>query len=168
VQRADDLEIRDATVEDAAGIARVYVQTWRAAYAGILPATYLRSLTVERLAKVWSKSIAEGELVLVASAASEVLAFTSGGRERDMDPFFLGEIATLYVDVALQRHGLGATLLFEMLRRVPSPVIVRVLEQNHAGRAFYEAFGGVPVRRETTRVGGAALPVVAYAYFDVG
>jgi len=163
-----NLEVRHAAAGDAAGIARVYVDTWRATYAGILPAPYLRSLSVERLTRVWSKSIAEGELVLVATVASEVIAFSSGGRERDMDPFFRGEISTLYVDPAVQRHGLGAMLLFEMLRRLPAPLIVRVLEANAGARAFYEALGGVPVRREATRVGGEMFSVVAYAYFDVG
>jgi len=164
----DDLELRRATADDARAIAGVYLETWRATYEGIVPAAYLAKLSVERLTRVWKKSIAEGELILVAAVGPHVLGFTSGGREREADPFFRGEIFTLYVDVAAQRHGVGAMLLLEMLRELPSPVLVWVLEENHAARAFYEALGGMAVRRREEKVGGVFLPEVGYGYFDVG
>jgi len=39
--------IREATVEDAEAIAKVHVNSWQAAYQGILPDGYLAKLTVE-------------------------------------------------------------------------------------------------------------------------
>jgi len=41
------LLIREATVDDAASVARVRVETWRNAYAEIIPAEYLANLFYE-------------------------------------------------------------------------------------------------------------------------
>ena len=45
----EPVRIRAATPMDAAGIAAVHVETWRATYAGILPDNYLVSQSVDRL-----------------------------------------------------------------------------------------------------------------------
>ena len=44
----DTIAIRPARLDDAAGIARLDVETWRAAYAGILATPYLVGLSAER------------------------------------------------------------------------------------------------------------------------
>ena len=40
--------VREATVADSAGIARVRIETWRAAYRGLVPQEVLDRLSVER------------------------------------------------------------------------------------------------------------------------
>ncbi len=45
---SDDVRIRPATPKDAQGIAWVHVETWRAAYAGLIPANVLAQLSVEQ------------------------------------------------------------------------------------------------------------------------
>lgn len=40
------MRTRDAVVEDAPGIARVHVESWRAAYAGLMPQAVLDDLSV--------------------------------------------------------------------------------------------------------------------------
>ncbi len=164
----DDVELRSATVDDAVGIAHVYVETWRATYPGMVPEKTLSRLSVSTLTEVWKKGITEGETVMVASSGARVVGFSSAGRERFLNPFFRCEVFTLYVSPAAQGHGIGSMLLLEMLRRLHGPVVVWVLADNAGARRFYEALGGVPVRRRRERVGGAWLEEVAYAYFDVG
>jgi ribosomal protein S18 acetylase RimI-like enzyme len=183
---SDDVVIREARREDAAGIGRVYVDTWRATYDGILPVGFLDKLSVSTQTKSWQRAIRSGDVILVAersgaggdergdNAAGDngntIVGFASGGRETDQDEFFRGEIYTLYVHPDAQRRGIGAELLVEMLRalRDLAPVIVWVLADNDGAQRFYEELGGVPVRRGTTTVGGVTLDKIAYAYFDVG
>lgn len=160
--------LRTATRDDTDEIARVYVDTWRATYAGILPEKFLAAMDVERQAKGWRREVGSKNDVIVIAQGDTIAGFCSGGRERDHDTFFRGEIFTLYVDPSAQREGHGSRLLVEMLRRLQGPVIVWVLEENHDARDFYEALGGMPVRRRTEKVGGEPMGQVAYAYFDVG
>lgn len=159
--------LRSATRSDAAEIARIYVDTWRAAYAGILAPKFLAAMDVERQAKGWRREVGSKNDVIVMSHGDSVAGFCSGGRERDHDDFFRGEVFTLYVDPSAQRRGIGSRLLVEMLRRLQGPVLVWVLEQNHAGRAFYDALGGLPVRRRSETVGGEPMGQIAYAFFDI-
>lgn len=168
---SDDVVIREARRGDAPGIARVYVDTWRKTYDGILPVAFLDKLSIATQTKSWQRVIRSGDVVLVAEADDgELLGFSSGGRETDRDEFFRGEIYTLYVHPEAQRQGVGAELLVAMLRALHelAPVIVWVLEDNDGARHFYEELGGVPVRRGIANVGGLALDKVAYAYFDIG
>ncbi len=48
------VEVRPATVDDASGIARVHVQSWREAYARQLPADLLAGLEEEPRAIRWA------------------------------------------------------------------------------------------------------------------
>jgi hypothetical protein len=45
--------IRDALQTDAAGIARVHVNSWRSTYRGIVPDQFLDSLSLERREQYW-------------------------------------------------------------------------------------------------------------------
>ena len=168
----DDVTVRIAEPDDASAIARVYRDTWRATYAGILPDKYLAALTLQRLTPQWRKQLRDRDgIILVACAGDDVVGFTSGGFESGFDPFFRGEIATLYVRPDAQRCGVGAMLLVEMLRELAAaalaPVLVWVLEENAGARAFYEALGALPVRRAIETVGGRDVVKIGYAYFDV-
>ncbi|MDP2341511.1 MAG: GNAT family N-acetyltransferase [Deltaproteobacteria bacterium] len=168
--QASAVELRDATLADAPAIARVYVETWREAYAVILPATYLAQLDIDRLTAFWAGSIHRAEgIVLVATKDGCVTGFCSGGREANNDAFFRSEIFTLYVSSAQQRHGVGAQLLLAMFRRLQAraPVIIWVLTTNKPARRFYERLGGVAVREGTVKVGGRAIPRTGYAFFDL-
>ena len=49
--------IGHATARSASAIARVYVDTWRSAYAGMLPSRVLASMSYERQTSEWSWQI---------------------------------------------------------------------------------------------------------------
>lgn len=53
--------IREATIEDAAAIARVHVDSWRAAYAGLMPDSLLASLDIDQRAAGWTRMIASAD-----------------------------------------------------------------------------------------------------------
>lgn len=51
------MRIRPATIDDAANMAKVRVDTWRSAYSGIIPAAHLESLSYEQTAERWHRGI---------------------------------------------------------------------------------------------------------------
>lgn len=167
--------LRPARPQDAAGIAQVHVETWRSAYAGLVPQGYLVGMTEARQAALWYDTIRRSETperVLVAVAEtgvrSEVVGFGSCGPSRD--PSFAGEIYTLYVAGDWQGRGLGRRLLgglFEALRHADvNDAVIWVLSGNPS-RFFYEAMGGrrVAERRET--FAGAVLETTGYGWSDL-
>jgi len=172
---SDSVILRPARPEDAAGIARVHVETWRSAYAGLVPEAYLVGMTEVRQTTQWQAVLRRDgmpECVLVAEAAgrgrARIVGFGSCGRSRD--PAFAGEVYTLYVAGDWQGRGLGRGLLaglFAMLRRGGlDDAAIWVLSGNPA-RFFYEAMGGRRMAERRENFAGAALPTTAYGWPDL-
>lgn len=165
-----ELILRAATEDDAAGIAQVYVDTCRAAAAGTLPADFDEKLTIAKQTRAWRTTVGVRELVLVAVLDEEVLAFASGGRSEDGDPFFRGVVDAMYVEPDIQRQRLGTQLFIEMLHRLRdlAPILAWVPEENLGARRFCEALGGLPVRRAAANAKQRRPATIGYAFFDVG
>ncbi len=141
------MNIVPATVDHATAIAAVHVQSWQAAYAGILGAEFLQSLSVSDRSRSWNDILTKDESrTLVACRENEVLGFVSYGRCRDEGASEVqGEIWALYAQPQVWGQGVGRALLEEAvheLRTLGRDVIsLWVLRQNHRAVAFYEAFG---------------------------
>ena len=137
--------IRVALPADAAQIARIEVDTWRASYAGILPTAMLLNLDQERRTRSWRRTIAtEFGDTLVAAEGEEIAGFGSCGRQRVTSLPYSSEIFTLYVTPDRQNRGIGRALLTGMFEHLIAEghrsSIVWVLQQNPS-RFFYERLG---------------------------
>ena len=141
------MPIRPATAADARAVARVQAETWRAAYAGLMPGGVLDGMTEEAGTPLWLERLAQpGTWVYVADDGGEVTGFLSGGHCRDADlPPGYGEVYALYVLPAAQRAGLGRALLSAAAERVladgDTAIALWVLDSNGPGRTFYETLG---------------------------
>jgi GNAT superfamily N-acetyltransferase len=168
------LQIRLAHIDDADGLARVHVDSWRAAYQGIVPAEHLASLSYEKRASRWRESLSNADsasFVYVAQADDgTIIGFASGGPERDGDPNYLGELYAIYLHPDYLRRGIGRQLAQTVARRLIemslSSMLVWVLAQN-SSRQFYEALGGKYLYEKTIEIGGASLMDVAYGWPDI-
>ncbi|MBC7249283.1 MAG: GNAT family N-acetyltransferase [Anaerolineae bacterium] len=167
------LLIREATVDDAARVARVRIDTWRNAYAGIIPAEYLANLSYEEDAQRLRerlKNIGPERFLLVAEIQGEVVGFASGGPERSGDEVYKGEIYALYVLPAYQRRGIGRKLVGASARRLLQAgignLLVWVLSANPS-RRFYETLGGQLVREREIEIGGVLLQEVGYGWSEL-
>lgn len=161
--------IRPAAVGDAGDIARIHVETWRHAYKGIVPDSYLDGLSVERRAEAWEKILSEsaaGTLVAV-DARGAVVGWVSFGASRDEDGQGLGEVFAVYLQAAEWGKGIGSELMAAAERGLAgqgfSAVTLWVLELNSRTRGFYDRAGyRTDGAKKTISLGGKELVEVRY------
>jgi ribosomal protein S18 acetylase RimI-like enzyme len=136
--------VRPATVDDAAGIARVHIRSWRETYAPLVEPGELDGLSVERRAERWARDLADGSEAWVAECDGEVIGFssTSGDHAERPRPVELG---MLYVMAESHGNGAGQALLDAAIG--DSPAFLFVARDNPRAIRFYErnsfAFDGV-------------------------
>lgn len=169
------MQIREASLSDAAGIARVHVDSWRSAYREIVPRDILDGLSYEQKECQWEETIRKTthqEFVYVAEGeASQIIGFASGGPALNKNAsLYRGELFTLYILDAYQHQGLGRRLFFQVVERLLSmditSMLIWVLAENPA-RRFYEKLGGQLVKTGTYEVGETTLQQVAYGWVDI-
>ena len=167
----DGVTIRLASVRDAAGIARLDVETWRAAYAGVLSTHYLVGLSERRREAGWRSLILHEprDVRVAADALGVIRGFGSCGASRG-ERGFEGEVYTLYVGPDWQNRGIGRRLLMALFRRLVAigrnSAIVWVLRDNPS-RFFYERLGGRQAAQKSLSVGGAWIEALAYGWPDL-
>ncbi|HWE06927.1 MAG TPA: GNAT family N-acetyltransferase [Rhizomicrobium sp.] len=162
--------IRIARPEDAAAVARIYIESWHDTYAAILPVRMLCAMTPKGQAARWRAAIrARGrEQVLVAESDRHgIVGMSSIGPSRDGGLGYDGEVYTLYVDPAFFGRGAGRALLragFASLRtRGFSSCMIWAHARNPV-RFFYEAMGGRLVAERVQRLMGDPVPEAAFAW----
>jgi GNAT superfamily N-acetyltransferase len=133
------VRVRRADPGDAAAIAEVHVDAWRAGYRGLLPDHVLDGLSVAVRRRAWEEALAGGEVaVLVAEDGGGVAGFCALAPDR-------GEVAALYVDPARWGRGAGAALLrsgLELLREGGvGEAVVWLLAGNARAAALYGRLG---------------------------
>lgn len=167
-------QIRRARRSDARAIAQIQVETWRSAYAGMLPDRVMVEMSVDSKASYWRRVIerqGQHELVLVAEVPlAGLVGFASCGRARPGSPVEGGEIQTLYVLPDWQEQGFGRRLLCNCLRIVRGAAMnsafAWVLAANPS-RFFYEAMGGIRTGERDEALWGTVLHETAYGWPDL-
>ncbi|MBI5301934.1 MAG: GNAT family N-acetyltransferase [Chloroflexi bacterium] len=166
-------QIRLARLDDADGIARVHVDTWRTTYAGIVPEEHLANLSYTQRAERW-RSILEqpgNSFIFVAeTGAGKIIGFATGMPERENDSVYKSELGAVYVLQAYQGQGIGRQLVEKVVKRLRhdrfNTMLVWVLAENPS-RHFYAALGGKPVREKPIVIAGKELVEVAYGWDDL-
>lgn len=142
--------VRDARIDDAAGIARVRIETWRAAYRGLVPQDMLDRMDVDRETARrmdhWDELHADARCHdLVAVADGEVVGWALAGPARDADAPATGELYAIYALADRWSRGVGHALLVEAERRLIADGHERaylwVLLGNQRATTFYESHG---------------------------
>ena len=164
------IAVRPARPDDAAGVARVYIDSWHDTYAGMLPAQLLCAMTPSGQATRWQATIRarSRERVLVAECdAFGIVGMTSFGPARDRAAGYDGEIYTLYVDPGFYGRGVGRALMRaafdDMRRRGYGSCIVWAHAKNPA-RFFYEAMGGRLIAERTAKLMGDMVPETGFGW----
>ena len=144
-------EIRYASVDDIHGMGRVYVDTWKAAYQGMIPQEFLDGLTYEswegRYRSRFSKM--EGYHVAVLTLEDRIIGVMSFMKTRDDGlPETCGEIVSIYVLQEYWHQGFGKLMLDWAVKELKSlgftECVLWTLEDNHLAQSAYERFGFKP------------------------
>jgi len=139
------LKIRLASLKDAAGIARVQVDSYLSAYRDLLPDEYLANFTYKEQEKDWQGWQKEHpqDILLVAEESVAVIGYALS-RDVVEEPGW-GEVAALHVSPLLKRKGTGKALFKECARKLSEhgcrSLLIWTLEGNPS-RGFYEHLGG--------------------------
>lgn len=160
---------------DAEALARTHVQSWRETYRGLLPDAYLARMSEESHARRFAHALTKpgpDDVTLAAADRYGLVGYAQGGpsRRRVADE---AEVATLYIVRAAQHRGLGGRLLRDTARALAAhgatSLVISVLRDNAAARAFYEHLGGeAEPAREEPGPGGGRYWEVAYRWADIG
>jgi ribosomal protein S18 acetylase RimI-like enzyme len=145
------VELRDATPADAHAIADVTVQSWRAAYRGLLPDDVLADLSVPDREQFWSDALTvrpPHTRTVVATIAGAIVGFAATGPPlvpADRADPTLGDLYALYLDPDVWRRGIGTQLHAAALDRLRSCGFTHaglwVLDTNERALSFYGRHG---------------------------
>lgn len=161
--------VRPAVGADAAAIAEVRIETWRAAYRGLLPDDVLHGLDQDKATAFFQAAIEnreEGNHVLSGIARDRLCGFALWNRSTEQ-PANVAELRALYVLPAQQGTGLGSDLFEhcrnDMHRAGFSAFVVYTLEANTPAQEFYRRKGGVPLPdRRVFEIAGTSHPEVGF------
>ena len=166
----NSMVIRSSQKDDVSSMSRVYVQTWRDTYLGVVPYGYLYTMSLPRLEQEFLNELQSNQVIsYVAEDAGGLIAFVSGGLERHGDHISNGEIYALYVLKNYQRQGVGTELVSALARQLNQfgiySMLVRVLEHNPY-RRFYEKINGIYLQKQHLPFAGEVLDLTAYGWID--
>lgn len=154
------MQIRQAVLNDAQAIATVHVTSWRETYAGIIPASYLDRLDIAERKQIWTTAVERGQSVLVAVVDDKVVGFANGGRNRDKDTPYAGELYAIYLLKDFQKRGIGKQLFDGVVAQLTSenclPFVTWVLADNPT-LGFYQHTGGKIVAEQIEDFDGCKL-----------
>ncbi|WP_030711850.1 GNAT family N-acetyltransferase [Streptomyces sp. NRRL F-2580] len=144
------VHVREMDAADIEAVSTIRVRGWQAAYAGIVPRTYLDAMTVEadaRMRRRWFSQPHRESIDLVAHGEHGPVGWVCFGpcRSPIPGPRRVAEVYALYVSPDLIGQGIGRRLLGEAHSRMESQGFgtsaLWVLRDNRPARDFYERAG---------------------------
>ncbi|MFN2561737.1 MAG: N-acetyltransferase family protein [Jatrophihabitans sp.] len=152
-----DVSVRPARPDDAAEIGRIQVETWRSAYAEILPSAVLDGVTVDDAAATWGAAISEPpdrrHHVLVAQEQDWRVGFAALGPADDLEtddpePATTVALAVILVEPRWGRRGHGSRLLAAVVDHARGDGMTRAVawipEGDAVSREFLISAGWAP------------------------
>lgn len=152
--------------DDRIMVSKVYEESWKSAYKGIIPQEYLDSIPEGRWASNLDK---QGWGTLVCIDHGKIVGTSSFCKSRLEQFQGWGEIVSIYLLPDYIGRGYGKSLmdavLSELKKQGYEKVFLWVLEENTGARDFYEKYGFLPTDDILdVNIGGKALQEVRYVY----
>ena len=152
-----DVSVRPAHPDDAGELGRIQVDTWRLAYAEVLPAPVLAGLDGPAAAARWTQAITAAPTprhhVLVALEQQWLVGFAALGPADDLetddsDQETTFDLALILVEPRWGRRGHGSRLLAAAVDHAREDGMTRAVcwipEQDEATREFLVSAGWAP------------------------
>lgn len=161
------MEIRPMTqADDRFAISHIYEESWKFAYKGIIPQSYLDSIPVGRWASYLDED-GRNSLIMIEHDTFIGTASYCKSRFSDFDGF--GEIVSIYFLPQYIGKGYGKQMLDAVINELAllgcRDIFLWVLEDNLKARKFYEKAGFVLSDNYLEdNIGGKSLREVSYCY----
>lgn len=163
------MQIRKAEYDDASGIAKVHVDSWKTTYKGIMPAEILNSLSYSKRTDLWKSNIAaKGDYVVVAETDDGMIIGFGTASKRDTNTVERsGDLTSIYLLEDYQGQGIGKMMLKELFLHFKQlhyeRIFVEVLEANKT-RFFYEHYGAKLIQTVQLNYDGEILNELIYEW----
>lgn len=169
-----EIKIRVAVLGDNEPIARVHIQAWQEAYAGLIPEDYLIHLSseLENRIAMWKRALENRERwIWVAEDDRGIVGFVLFGPPRDQYREGFIELGALYLLASAQKKKAGFALLsagFRGMRALGySKAYCWVLENNPTTK-FYEKTGArLSSQVKQDEIGGKTFNELAYVWDNI-
>ncbi len=170
-----EISIRAARAGDEAELANTHLNSWREAYKGLLPQSYLDDLplTFKNRKNGWFQKINEPEKFIIQVAESKygIVGFACVQPARDEDRKEYAEVSAIYLLEKFKGTGTGFKLLASGLKQIQQRGFKKaycwVLEGNPTIE-FYEKSGAhFDGTRKEDEIGGRKCRDLRYAWEDI-
>ena len=167
-----NMNIREATKDDAFSIANIHVKAWQSGYKELMSKDYLDSLSIELKTKQWSESLSKIDIgtTLCIELNQSVVGFSVFGplRDNDLSNRNFGELVALNILPEHWNKGLGSEFAKYIIdashQRKWNALYLWVLKGNDRATKLYEKFGFIKEGSEKTssKLTGNSLHEVRY------
>lgn len=145
-----NIKIRKAEITDSKGIATVKVKSWQKTYRGLIPDSFLDSMSIQDYKEKIEKQLKENtegkyhNLVFIED--SQIVGILTVGCNTDGDlPKEYGQLYSIYLLPGYEGMGIGSKLLVEGLSLLRTDgykkATLWVLDTNTKARSWYEHKG---------------------------
>ena len=169
-----EVVIRPAASADAAAIAQLRIDAWRATYRGMMPDAYLDAMNLSDSAAFWERILLSGSplaSVYVAIDAGRMIGFAAANRRDPPKLGFDAELSAIYLATDRKRQGIGRRLVAAVAaaqrERGATGMLTWVIAKNQGARAFYERLGGELLIEQPFQWDGLDLVEAGYGFRDL-
>ncbi|MGQ3377860.1 GNAT family N-acetyltransferase [Priestia endophytica] len=167
------MKIRKASERDIKEIAKIYVDSWRTTYDGLVPRTFLNELSYEMSQHKWQSfyddQANETFMYVAVDEMGKVVGFAAA--QCMLHDKREGELYALYLLDQCQGKGVGISLVkavaAHFIQNDVSSMFVWVMKNNRAGRGFYQSLKGAYTRGRQSKFGGYVVEDEAYKWDDL-
>jgi GNAT superfamily N-acetyltransferase len=166
------MELSEAAFPDFQDIAALQTESWRSAYRGILPGSYLDGPILEERQSHWQNLMRSADQkrrgVFLAKDGGALLGFACV--LLDEDAVWGARLDNIHVRPAHRDKGTGRALFKWAAQWVSAcepewPMHLFVFEANDSARRFYEALGGKVVEQCAQKTpAGVAVPSLRFLW----
>jgi ribosomal protein S18 acetylase RimI-like enzyme len=166
-----EITVRLATADDAFGISKVKIDTWRSAYKHILDPAVLQGMSLKRDSARWKERLRkadEHDRCFVACDGDKIVGFLYVGPNR-FDEFDCdAELQAIYVHPSMHRRGVGKRMLGPAVEFLVGAgfqsMVVVVFRDNPLGTSFYKSMGAKFHDAGTLEIGGKSYADESYVW----
>lgn len=177
MSKIKEIQLRRAVISDAEAIAAVRIEGWQTSYRGMIPDSYLDTMSLEENVEQWRTILQalptneQNLRVYVAVSGDEIIGFISMVKLSEPKLGRDGEINAIYIRPQWQRCGIGKRMMHKAARSLQEmgcgSCVIWVIDGNSVARNFYEELGGQILVEQDFTWDGLDLTEVGYGWDDL-